>query len=709
MTLSPKRTKSSNYTRGGQILFHNLRMFIQVNAVLIRWTCFGVILLTALLAYLFMDKETIAGTYYYWINHTVRVFRPEDHIIHTEWQGRVYTSTLGEQLRNPVLVDANFHFWLWLQIYFLISSVIGMVFLISAMWYFKKKGDEQTDEHFIRGMQKATPEELAKQLKKAKNQSDFKLDGLALFKKKFEVQHMLIDGTTGAGKSVALRKMLTWIKARGDKAIIYDKGCTFVSKFYNPATDVLLNPFDERCAYWDVWCDAHEPADFENMASALIPQHGEGDPFWVQSARTIFSSTAFKMLSEPEKNRTTERLLELMLTSELESLSEYLKGTESASLVSDKIQKTAISIKSVLAAYIKSLRFLAGLDEASESGQMLRRRFSIREWVRNDAEKGFLFLSSNAQQHASLRPLISMWLSIASTAILEQEENPDRRIWVIMDEAPSLHKLPELAETIAEVRKFGGCYVIGIQSFAQLKKVYGENAALEMFDLLNTRLFFRSPSDAMAKISSKDLGEQEVDVSKEQYSYGANELRDGVSLGHQTITRPVVTASEIMQLEDLQFWLRTPGNYPVVRVDMVFDQMRSLCPPFIKRSYEPSEKMKQLEWNLNYHQFSAVQFIDKADKSKLQSIHDTMYEGDDNEEERKMEVMRMTALAEKTDAVAQQLIDAKKSKPSQQSRSDADEKKALKEKEAADQHIEAARRTEEMQIMKHEPAELELD
>ncbi|MGL5467084.1 MAG: type IV conjugative transfer system coupling protein TraD, partial [Shewanella sp.] len=132
-------------------------------------------------------------------------------------------------------------------------------------------------------------------------------------------------------------------------------------------------------------------------------------------------------------------------------------------------------------------------------------------------------------------------------------------------------------------------------------------------------------------------------------------------------------------------------------------------PPFIKRSYEPSEKMKQLEWNLNYHQFSAVQFIDKADKSKLQSIHDTMYEGDDNEEERKMEVMRMTALAEKTDAVAQQLIDAKKSKPSQQSRSEADEKKALKEKEAADQHIEAARRTEEMQIMKHEPAELELD
>ncbi|NMT03375.1 type IV secretion system DNA-binding domain-containing protein, partial [Vibrio parahaemolyticus] len=101
-------------------------------------------------------------------------------------------------------------------------------------------------------------------------------------------------------------------------------------------------------------------------------------------------------------------------------------------------------------------------------------------------------------------------------------------IWVIMDEMPSLHKLPELGSIIAEVRKFGGCYLIGIQSYAQLVKTYGKNAAEEMFDLLNTRFFFRAPSEPMARISAKDLGEQEVDVSKENVSYGANTLRDGV-------------------------------------------------------------------------------------------------------------------------------------------------------------------------------------
>lgn len=695
-----QRAKGSHFTRGGQILFHNLRMFIQVNAMLIHWTGYGVILLTVLQSFVFLDADTLYGTYLFWVNRAVSIMQPDSHIVHTAWQGQLYTSTLGEQQQNPTLIKAHARFVLWTQMYFLISLVLGLGGLILAQWLFKKKGDEQTKEHFIRGMQKASPKALARQLRKTNNQSDFKLDGQAIFKDNFEVQHLLLDGTTGAGKSVALRKLLTWIRSRGDKAIIYDKGCTFVSKFYNPDTDVLLNPFDERCACWDVWCDADEPSDFENMASALIPQHGEGDPFWVQSARTIFSSTAFKMMQESEQNRTTERLLELMLTSELESLSDYLKGTESASLVSDKIQKTAISIKSVLAAYIKSLRFLAGLDTRHDTGKLIRPKFSIRNWVKDDNEGGFLFLSSNAQQHASLRPLISMWLSIASTAILEQDENLERRIWVIMDEAPSLHKLPELAETIAEVRKFGGCYVIGIQSFAQLKKVYGQNAAQEMFDLLNTRLFFRAPSNDMAKISSQDLGEQEIDISKEQYSYGANDIRDGVSLGHQTITRPVVTASEIMQLEDLQCWLRTPGNYPVTRVDLIFDIMRTRCPPFIKREYTPSDKMAQLEWNLNYHQYSAVQFFGgKADKTTLQTLHDVMYEGDEHDDERKAEVIRMTALADKTHAAVKDLADKGNATDDEtkEKAPDAKQQAALNE-----QHTEDVLHFEEQQIVSEE-------
>ncbi|MEZ8937587.1 type IV conjugative transfer system coupling protein TraD, partial [Vibrio splendidus] len=519
----------------------------------------------------------------------------------TFWSGKRYVGTLASQLENTQLISLYDDVIRQAQINFLIAICIAFAILMLAMSFFKRQGEKQSEDFHVRGFQYAEPKvltnDLKKRAKKLKRQgvgngriSDFKVDGLALFKREFEVQHMLIDGTTGAGKSVMLRKLLRWIRKRGDKAIIYDKGCTFTSKFFDPSQDTLLNPFDERCANWDVWCDAKDAPDFENIANALIPQHGEGDPFWVDSARTIFSSAAYRM-SQDDKPCSTARLLSLILTSELETLGNFLQGTESASLVSKDIKKTAISIKSVLATYIKSLRFLDGLDDKDAKGEPKRKPFSITDWVQDDKQKGFLFLSSNAQQHASLRPLISTWLAIASNAILGLKADEDRRIWVIMDEMPSLHKLPELDNIISEVRKFGGCYVIGLQSYAQLVKTYGKNTADVIFDLLNSRFYFRAPSAQMAQISSKDLGEQEVDVSRENISYGANALRDGVSIGHQTVTRPVVSSSEIQAMDDLQCYLRVPGSSFITQLELHFDKMRDVTPAFIKREHTLSPAM----------------------------------------------------------------------------------------------------------------------
>ncbi|SGZ09470.1 type IV conjugative transfer system coupling protein TraD [Moritella viscosa] len=629
-----KRPKNSNFTRGGQITFHNLHMFFQINTALAKWVAYCVLGVTVLATYITTPVNTFTALWLMVRNNFLLKFNsPLDTKVSSTWEGVTHVGTLGNQLKNQTLIDLSENFWQQIQLNFLFSTFAGIVICVVATRYFKTKGDQQTEDHFIRGILKAEPAAITKVLKRKGKVSSFAIDGHRLFKQDFEVQHLLIDGTTGAGKSVAIRKLITWIRARGDKAVIYDKGCTFVSKFYDPSKDVILNPFDKRCANWNVWCDAKEAPDFESMAAALIPQHGEGDPFWVESARTIFASAAFQMMND-DKESTTARLLHVMLTSELETLGAFLKGTEASALVSDKIEKTAISIKSVLATYIKALRFLEGLDDRNEAGKLLRPEFSIQDWVQDDNQKGFLFLSSNAQQHASLRPLISMWLAIASNAILGLDANPSRRIWVIMDEMPSLHKLPELGSIIAEVRKFGGCYVVGIQSYAQLLKTYGKHAADEMFDLLNTRFYFRAPSSEMAKISSHDLGEQDVDISKENYSYGAHAMRDGVSLGHQTITRPVVSSSEIQTLDDLQCWLRTPQCNLVTRLDLKFDKMKDITPPFIKRDYTMSAEMKTIYSHLAHAEIRALHGVDSKTQKTLIAAQEGNFE---NQEEQELE------------------------------------------------------------------------
>ncbi|HAU2100667.1 TPA: type IV secretion system DNA-binding domain-containing protein, partial [Legionella pneumophila] len=199
-------------------------------------------------------------------------------------------------------------------------------------------------------------------------------------------------------------------------------------------------------------------------------------------------------------------------------------GTAAATLVSNKIEKTAISIRSVITTYLKSMQSLNGLDESGKPS------FSIRDYLLNKDLEGWLFISSNGEQHKSLKPLISMWIAMASLTLLSLPEDANRRIWFICDELPSLHKLPLLGETIAEVRKFGGCFLLGMQSFSQLEKVYGRSGAAEIFDLLNTRAFFASPSHEMAQLVSKELGDEEIDDTRENYSYGANSIRDGISL-----------------------------------------------------------------------------------------------------------------------------------------------------------------------------------
>jgi hypothetical protein len=56
-------------------------------------------------------------------------------------------------------------------------------------------------------------------------------------------------GTTGTGKSTAIRELLTGAIARGDRAIIADPDGSYRQLFYNPTRgDVILNPYDASAA-----------------------------------------------------------------------------------------------------------------------------------------------------------------------------------------------------------------------------------------------------------------------------------------------------------------------------------------------------------------------------------------------------------------------------------------------------------------------------
>ncbi|EHE7828936.1 type IV conjugative transfer system coupling protein TraD [Salmonella enterica subsp. enterica serovar Mbandaka] len=578
-----------NLTQGGQMTAYRWRMFIQVN----NWIGFWIFILFAVLTTAiflwripqealdngslwwfasinssFIDLMPASGTpkiydvhYWYAPTATAMVLKMTLPQIYTD----PYMQAMGDQCLRELYWAAG------------ASGLFSMVVFIAVTWFIANIGRKESEDEYLSGMQLTDkPAEVNKLLRQNGELSDLRVADLHMVKRA-EVMNFLMHGTINVGKSTIIRWLLDYIRKRGDRAIIYDSGCTFTETHYNPSTDFILNAHDERCANWQMWGECIDAVDYDNLAASLIPVEGESDPFWVSSSRTICADLAIRMSVDPD--RSIEKFLKTLLSLSMKSLREYLVNTPSANLVEEKIEKTAISIRSVVTNYAKALRFLQGLDDGTKPP------FTIREWMTQERyDNSWLFISTQARHRKSVRPLISLWVSLATLLLQSMGENSERRVWFILDEAPSLQRIPELAETLAEARKFGGCFVLGMQNMAQLVHVYGRELAKSIFDLMNTRMYGRSPSAEMAKVVEEELGNQRKRKIREQNSYGLDQVRDGVSLGKDEVNNPIVDYEQIMRLPNLNFYVRLPGEYPVVRLKLKYRPFKKRHAGLIERN-----------------------------------------------------------------------------------------------------------------------------
>lgn len=578
---------SRDVTQGGQVAFMRLRMFLQINNIVMYWIIISWGLITAAITYLSMSTQNMVNGAIYWYCTTLEpMFKHMGKLprFKLDYYGRVldydaaqvlsdaYTVYCGQQLKGT-LINAS-----------LISLCLVIAGGVVFYWYLGRLGKQQSEDEITGGrVLSLKPKQVARMLRRRNKASRIVIDGLPMVKDT-EVQNFAMHGTVGTGKSTLIRKFLDQCRANNDLVIIYDKGCTFVQEYYDESRDIILNPMDARCANWNLWEECRTLTDLEMVTNTLIPQAAQSaDPFWQNSARTIFSEVAEAMRSDPKRNYTY--LLRTLLSIELKKLQEYLVGTPAANLVDSSIEKTAIAIRSVLTNYAKSLRYLQGIDNGNKPS------FTIRDWMVGNANRqqnGFLFVTSSQAHHDSIKPVISMWLQIAANSLLAMGPNPFRRVWFVYDELPTLHKLPTLPGIIAEARKFGGCFMLGFQSNAQLDEIYGDRFAKSMIDLLNTRFFFRSPSADIAQFVERELGQMVRRTFSEQTSFGADQVRDGISFGKDEERVSIVSYSDVQRLNDLECYITLPGDFPVVRHKLTYVPKTQCAPDLIERPIDTS-------------------------------------------------------------------------------------------------------------------------
>ena len=394
-----------------------------------------------------------------------------------------------------------------------------------------------------------------------------------------ETLHTIVSGTTGSGKTVLIADLVEQIREKGERCVLYDKMGSYTETFFDKRRDVLLNPLDRRAPRWSPFLEARNARDFDTMAAALIPrQKDAADPFWITAARQLFSHGAAVLWQRGEtRNRV---LVDHLLKAELSALADAMEGTVAQSIVDPANPKTALSVRAMLTANIGAMDLLP--DEGEP--------FSIRQWVEGEGE-GFLFLTSRGDQHASLRGLISTWLEIAVNTLLSLPRKDGRRIWVILDELPTLHQLPSLRPGLAESRQFGGCFVLGVQVFSALRDLYGRDGAETISGLCGTRVVLAAPDRDTSQWSAESLGRVEEESLAEGVSYETP--RDGVTLSTRRDLRPLVLPAEVARLENLSGYLKFPGSWPVARIKLKYRARRRAAERFEPRCGGESDTAKQ--------------------------------------------------------------------------------------------------------------------
>jgi hypothetical protein len=364
-----------------------------------------------------------------------------------------------------------------------------------------------------------------------------------------ETKHFKIIGTTGTGKSTAIRELLAGALDRGDRAIIADPDGGYLRRFKNASRgDIVLNPFEPESRKWHLFGEINNPYDIDQLARSLLPDQGGPDRSWISYARTFFTSVTRQA---HEAGITDMReLYRLLVVADAKELRGLLAGTPAQPFLEEHNGRMFDSIRSVTSSAVGSLDYIA---------QQTAEPLSIRQWVRReDNAEGVLFIPYKAGQIAALRSTISAWMRLAIFEAMSQPEG-DQRLWFVVDELDALGQIDGLKDALARLRKFGGRSILGFQSIAQVSSTYGTGDAQTLVENCGNTLILRcSGSDhgGTANFASRLIGQREVLRINRSRSRRPGDLLSSTTLSEHVGIEPAVMDSQIEQLPDLAGYLK---------------------------------------------------------------------------------------------------------------------------------------------------------
>ena len=417
------------------------------------------------------------------------------------------------------------HGWGW-RGYGPLAAAVGAASVVAgALWWLMTVPAERHVRGFVLHR---TPKRIVRILAPAKHEpAGITLHPRIRIDQYTECRHLLIVGGAGSGKTTILWPLIQQAQARGDQMLIFDSKGDFTQKL--PAPFALLSPTDARGGRWRVGHDIRTRLDAQALAETLIKDN-EKDPMWSQGSRALLVG----LVSDLQARHGTRWGMAHLAHAAAAALGDFatlkaIIGREdplSLSLLGgDEAEGPNRTTMGFLVQLAAALTQVINLGVASYD---LRdnAEWSVRSWLAG-RQPPVVVLGFRDSARSLSQAFAS---SLIEQTVRQVSDMPDaapdqRRIWLIIDEAPRVGKVPSITDALATARSKGLRVVLGIQSLAQVREVYTRDTATTWAGQTATKIICQTTAPDDQEWCAKLLGDREVD--RFQHQVATQTGRDG--------------------------------------------------------------------------------------------------------------------------------------------------------------------------------------